>query len=118
MSKDKAVSKLDTIIGSETELNGDARVAGGLRLDGKVEGRLDVGDVFLTGPRSFFKGDVNCRNAVIAGRVEGNISASETVELQTGAQMFGNIACRNLVIQPGCFFEGSCKMVKTEAGEG
>ncbi|MGQ9707916.1 MAG: bactofilin family protein [bacterium] len=118
MSKDKTSGRLDTLIGSETALKGDLRVSGGLRLDGKVEGRLDIGDVFLTGPRSFLKGDVFCRCAVVAGRIEGNISASETVELQSGAQVFGNIACRSLVIQPGCFFEGSCAMVKGEKERG
>ncbi|MEO0067745.1 MAG: polymer-forming cytoskeletal protein [candidate division WOR-3 bacterium] len=117
MSKDKSIGKLDTIIGSETIIKGDLRVNGGLRLDGKVEGRLDIGDVFLSGVRSFLQGDVTCRGAVIAGRIEGNIFAKESVELQTGAQVIGNITCRNLVIQPGCFFEGNCKMVKGEQGE-
>lgn len=114
MSKDKTDGRLDTIIGTETVVKGELQVGGGLRLDGKFEGRLDVGDVILTGARSFLNGDVNCRSAVIAGRIEGNITARESVELQTGAQVIGNITSRSLVIQPGCFFEGNCTMVKGE----
>lgn len=114
MGKNKVGGKLDTVVGGDTTVNGDCRVAGSLRLDGRIEGRLDVADVFLTGPRSLLKGEVRCRAAVIAGRIEGNVFAGETVELQSGAQVFGNIACRQLVIQPGCFFEGSCSMIKTE----
>ncbi len=118
MSKDKNTGKLDTVIGSETQVIGDLRVDGGLRVDGKVEGRGDISDVFLTGPKSLFKGEVRCRRAVIAGRIEGNIIASESVELQTGAEVFGDITCRGLVIQPGCFFEGRCIMVKSQVDQG
>ncbi len=114
MVKDRTGGKLDTIIGGETTLKGDCRVAGSLRLDGQVEGRMDVAEAFLTGPRSLLKGEVRCRAAVIAGRIEGNIFAGDTVELQAGAQVFGNITCRELVIQPGCFFDGNCSMRKTE----
>ncbi len=117
MGKEKTpVGKLDTIIGEETVLKGDCRVNGGMRLDGQAEGKIDVADTFLTGPRSFLKGEAHCRNAVIAGRIEGNIFATETVELHTGAQVFGNITCRGLVIQPGCFFEGGCSMVRDGTG--
>lgn len=112
MSRDKNGGRIDTVIGSEAVLKGDLRVDGGVRLDGKLEGRMDVADVFLAGPRSFLKGEVHCRSAVIAGRIEGDIRAQELVELQTGAQVFGNITCRELVIQPGCFFEGKCTMLK------
>ncbi|MGB9741964.1 MAG: bactofilin family protein [candidate division WOR-3 bacterium] len=118
MSRERNGGKLDTVIGSETTVKGDLRVNGGLRLDGKLEGRLDIGDAFLAGPRSLLKGEVQCRSAVIAGRVEGDVRAYETVELQTGAQVFGNISCRELVIQPGCAFEGNCTMVRREPVEG
>jgi cytoskeletal protein CcmA (bactofilin family) len=118
MSRDKNGGKLDTVIGSETTVKGDLRVNGGLRLDGRLEGRLDVGDLFLAGPSSFLKGEVQCRSAVIAGRIEGDVRAKETVELQTGARVFGNISCQELVIQPGCAFEGNCTMVRKEAIEG
>lgn len=112
MAKDKSAGKLDTIVGSETSVNGDFRTQGSLRLDGQVEGRVDVTETFLAGPRAFLKGEVHCREAVIAGRIEGDIFATETVELQTGAEVFGNITCKGLVIQKDCLFEGRCSMVQ------
>jgi cytoskeletal protein CcmA (bactofilin family) len=56
---------------------------------------------------------VHCRDAVIAGRIEGNVFAAETVELQTGAQVFGNITGKGLVIQKDCVFQGNCAMTTT-----
>lgn len=114
MSKNQNDGRLDTVIGPETTVRGDFRVTGSVRLDGQVEGRMDVSETLVTGPRSLLKGDLNCRIAVIAGRIEGDIYAAEGVELQTGAQVFGNISCRGLVIQPECLFQGNCLMATTE----
>jgi len=116
MSKNRNDGRLDTVIGPETSVRGDIRVAGGVRLDGQVEGRMDVSETLVTGPRSLLKGELHCRAAVIAGRIEGDIYAADSVELQTGAQVFGNISSRGLVIQPDCLFQGNCSMV--QAGEG
>jgi cytoskeletal protein CcmA (bactofilin family) len=116
MSENRNDGRLDTVIGPETSVRGDIRVAGGVRLDGQVEGRMDVSETLVTGPRSLLKGELHCRAAVIAGRIEGDIYAADSVELQTGAQVFGNISSRGLVIQPDCLFQGNCSMV--QAGEG
>jgi cytoskeletal protein CcmA (bactofilin family) len=112
MARSRAEGKLDTVIGPETSVKGDLRVAGGVRLDGQVEGRMDITETLVTGPRSLLKGELHCRDAVIAGRVEGNVFATETVVLQTGAQVFGNISSKGLVIQKDCVYHGNCSMVQ------
>ena len=111
MSKNRNDGRLDTVIGPQTSVRGDFHVTGGVRLDGQVEGRMDVSETVVTGPKSLLKGELHCRAAVIAGRIEGDIYAEETVELQTGAQVFGNISSRGLVIQPDCMFQGNCTMM-------
>ncbi len=115
MAKDEG--KLDTVIGPDTIVKGDLRVSGSLRLDGQVEGRVDVTETFQTGPRSLLKGEAHARDAVIAGRVEGDINATGTVEMQAGAQLLGNISCKGLVIQRDCVFQGNCQMVAPEGGQ-
>ncbi len=112
MSKDRNEGKLDTVVGPETLVKGDFRVAGSLRLDGQIEGRLDVGETLLTGPRALLKGEAHCGDAVIAGRIEGNVFARETVELQSSGQLIGDVRCKGLVIQRGGIFQGNCSMTK------
>jgi len=114
MAKDRNEGKLDTVVGPETVVKGDFRVTGSLRLDGQVEGRLDVSETLLTGPRAFLKGEVHCGDAVIAGRIEGNVSARGPVELQSGAQLFGDVRCKGLVIQRGGVFQGNCSMIREQ----
>jgi len=110
MSKRDSEGKLDTVIGADTRVRGDFHVVGSVRLDGQVEGKMVVDETFLAGQKSLLKGELHCRDAVVAGRVEGNVVAEETVELQPGAEVFGDIRCKGIVIQRGCFFEGSCSM--------
>jgi cytoskeletal protein CcmA (bactofilin family) len=116
MAKNRNEGRLDTVVGPETSVTGDFRVTGSVRLDGQVEGRMDVTETLVTGPRSLLKGEVHCRDAVIAGKIEGDIFATEGVELQTGAQVFGDITSKGLVIQPDCVFQGNCSMVQADQG--
>jgi cytoskeletal protein CcmA (bactofilin family) len=110
MAKNQNDGRLDTVIGPGTSVRGDFSVTGGVRLDGQVEGRMDVTETIVTGPRSVLKGELHCRAAVIAGRIEGDVHAAEGVELQGGAQVYGNICSKGLVIQPECVFQGNCTM--------
>ena len=111
MAKNRNDGRLDTVIGPETSVRGDFRVAGGVRLDGQVDGRMDITETIVTGPRSLLKGELHCRAAVIAGRIDGDVYAAEGVELQSGAQVLGNVNSKGLVIQPECVFQGNCTMV-------
>ena len=116
MAKNRNDGRLDTVIGPETSVRGDFRVMGGVRLDGQVDGRMDITETIVTGPRSLLKGELHCRAAVIAGRVEGDVFAEEGVELQSGAQVYGNIISKGLVIQTNCVFQGNCAMVVASEG--
>jgi cytoskeletal protein CcmA (bactofilin family) len=106
----KSLDRLDTFLGKASNFKGDITTQGSIRIDGQIEGKINVSEAIITGPESFVKGDINCKDAVIAGRVEGNVFASENVELQSGASVLGDISCNNLIIGKNCFFEGKCHM--------
>jgi cytoskeletal protein CcmA (bactofilin family) len=106
----KNESGLDTVIGQGTRVQGEFQVSGCLRLDGRIEGRVEVSETFMAGQRSLLRGGLQCRDAVFAGRIEGDIVAVGAVELQTGAEVLGNITCGSIVIQRGCVFQGNCTM--------
>ncbi|MDW7987628.1 MAG: polymer-forming cytoskeletal protein [candidate division WOR-3 bacterium] len=112
----KQPEKLVTILGEDTNVKGDITVNGSARIDSQIEGKVNVSDMLIVGPRAFIKGDVNCKNAVIAGRIEGNVSAQMSIELQSGAYILGDISCASLVINKNCFFEGRCRMINTKGG--
>jgi cytoskeletal protein CcmA (bactofilin family) len=107
-------SKLDTVIGPETELKGELSVRGSLRLDGRIEGNVSVMDSLFMGKEAHIHGEVHCREGVIAGRIEGNVFAQGAVELQGGAVVIGDITCRNLILDREAFLDGRVKMVQAE----
>ncbi|MBS4014876.1 MAG: polymer-forming cytoskeletal protein [Candidatus Latescibacteria bacterium] len=103
-------SRLDTFVGKSTTLKGDIIIQGSIRIDGQIDGNIEVSETLICGNESFIKGNVTCKTAVIAGRIEGNITAQTAVELQSGANIMGDITCASLIIDKNCFFDGKCHM--------
>jgi cytoskeletal protein CcmA (bactofilin family) len=85
--------KIDSVVGHGTVLKGDIAVNGSIKIDGKVEGSVSIKDSLIVGKGSVVKGDIQCKSAIVGGRIEGNITAQELVEFQEGV-----------------VFEGNCKM--------
>lgn len=104
--------RLDTIIGKNVRIKGDIITETGLRFDGQIEGNIEVGSILITGKESFIKGDIRCKDAIVAGRIEGNLYVANALEMQSGAAIFGDIQCKRLIIQKDCFFEGKCQMAE------
>jgi cytoskeletal protein CcmA (bactofilin family) len=111
----KVESKLDTVIGPDTELKGDISVRGSLRLDGRVEGNVSVMDSLFMGKGSHVHGEVHCKDGIFAGKVEGNIVARGTIELQAGASVIGDVSCKSLVLDKQAFLDGRVKMSEEPA---
>ncbi|MBA3583755.1 MAG: polymer-forming cytoskeletal protein [Gemmatimonadetes bacterium] len=117
MSKREGTNGLSSLLGTGVDCDGTARVEGTLRLDGSFRGNLEVGETLIIGQSGWFRGTACGRSVIIAGRFEGEVLGTEQVELQKGGRMEGDVLTRSFVIEPGVFFEGSCKMEFTEADE-
>jgi cytoskeletal protein CcmA (bactofilin family) len=109
----KMEGKMNTLIGKDSVITGTIDVKGPLRIDGRVEGKVICGDTVTVGNDGFLKAEVNCKNATIAGRVEGNIKATEKLELQAKAEITGDLQTKWLVIEQGAVFSGACNMKET-----
>jgi cytoskeletal protein CcmA (bactofilin family) len=103
-------SKIDSVVGKGTVIDGNLRVNGSTKIDGTVKGSVNAKQTLIVGKDSLIKGDVVCRSAIIGGTVEGNLNVQEIVEFQSGARMLGDIMCKGLIVQEGVFFEGNCRM--------
>ena len=104
------VDEVNTIIGEGTTLKGDVRVDGSVQIDGDFEGTIDATDTLVVGDSGKVDGDANVANAIIGGRMYGNVFASGKIELQRGSQLLGDIKTRGLVIEDGVVFQGNCHM--------
>ena len=88
---------------------GELRFEGTLRVDCYVTGRLRslTGTLFVS-ETAEIESDIFVATAIIDGVMHGDIHATERVELQSHAQVFGYIESPALAIQPGALFEGQC----------
>ena len=88
-------ARIETVIGPQTVLEGDISFSGGLHIDGKVKGNIhaDSGSkaVLTVSEQGRIEGDVRVPNLVLNGTVQGNVFASERVELASHAKVAGNL---------------------------
>ncbi|MGL4524624.1 MAG: bactofilin family protein [Spirochaetia bacterium] len=102
---------IDTWIEDDVIFEGDAKLDKNLNICGRFSGSIIAeGDVFV-GKESTVVSNVTSRGSVyILGEVRGDIDAQERVELATDASLDGDVITGKMVIENGCYFNGSCKM--------
>jgi cytoskeletal protein CcmA (bactofilin family) len=84
-----------------------------LFIDGNVEGKVTFRNAVLTvGPNASVKGDIDAREIVVRGRVEGKLDGSERVQIWNSAKVNGDIRSQRIAIEDGAEFRG-----KVEAGK-
>lgn len=116
--KETAYGDMDTFISHQVEVKGEIHTKGSLRLDGKVEGIINAeGDIIL-GEKGMVKGEIKARNVMIAGLMEGNVSAAGRLEVSPSGRVNGDVACDVLAVEEGGIINGMIKMKKVESGQG
>ena len=108
--EERTLDSVNTIIGEGTTLKGDVKVEGSIQVDGDFDGTIEASDTLVVGETGKVEGDATVSNAVIGGRMYGNVFASSKIELQRGSQLLGDIKTRGLVIEDGVVFQGNCQM--------
>jgi cytoskeletal protein CcmA (bactofilin family) len=95
-------------IGKSVVIRGELTGNEDLYLDGEVEGNINLRDHKLViGPNGKIKASITARDVVVHGRVEGNVSASERVELKRACSLNGDVNTQRIVIEDGAFFKGA-----------
>lgn len=87
------ISKIDTLIGAETEIRGDLHFTGGLHVDGRIKGNVvaDGDAVLMLSERGSIEGEVRVPNIILNGTVTGDVHAAERAELASKARVRGNV---------------------------
>ncbi len=113
VARDIKDGNLRGFVGSGTALTGEVTFKAMLRIDGHLTGRItsDSGTL-IVGTTGQVDANIEVAMAVVHGSVNGDIVASQRLELGRAAKVFGNIKASNLVIEEGAIFEGNCLMVQ------
>jgi cytoskeletal protein CcmA (bactofilin family) len=113
LARDIKEGLLSGFVGNGTALTGEASFKGMLRVDGHLSGKVNSeGGTLIVGNNGQVDADIDVAIATIHGTVNGDIVASQRLELGRAAKVNGNIQTPSLVIEQGAVFEGSCRMVQ------
>src|SRR5450631_1964575 len=102
-------------IGKSVIVKGELSGSEDLYVDGEVEGSMSLrGQSLTVGPNGRVHANIEARNVIVHGRVDGNIQASDRVELRKSASLSGDISTARVAIEDGAFFKGSIDIQKAE----
>ena len=103
-------SDAHTILGRESKFEGKLTFEGAVRIDGEFKGEIFTDDVLLVGPTAEVRAELRVGSIIIHGLVEGDVYASESVEIKAPGRVRGTITTPNLTIEKGVKFDGTCRM--------
>jgi cytoskeletal protein CcmA (bactofilin family) len=103
----------NTQIGIGSSFRGTLLVSGTLRIDGEFEGDVLNCERLEIGEHGMMRADIEVKEALICGRVSGNIRALGTVEMKAGARVEGDVAAMTVAMEPGVHFTGRCTMLES-----
>jgi len=115
--KNKKTTRIDSLIGQNTEIQGEVRFSGGIHVDGKIKGKVigenDSTSLLSQSEHGEIEGEVRSPYIVINGIVNGDMHASRHVELLSNAKIKGNVYYNLVELSVGAEVNG--KLVHTPA---
>ena len=87
-----------SILAQGCTFKGEVHIQGVFRVEGDFDGTIRTPEQLVIGKTGVVRGDIQVKNAIIGGRVVGNITAETKIELQSGSHVEGDIRTRRLVI--------------------
>jgi cytoskeletal protein CcmA (bactofilin family) len=110
-------TKIDSLIGRQTELCGDLRFTGGLHVDGTIKGNVTAetnpSSVLTLSEHGTIQGDVKVANLLLDGVVIGDVYAEGHIELASKARITGNVYYTMIEMAMGAQVNGN--LVRGEA---
>ena len=104
------------LIGKSVVIKGELSGSEDLYIDGLVEGTIELrGNSLTIGPNGQVKASVTAKGVTISGKLEGNVNASDRLELRKTAIVLGDVATQRVSIEEGAYIKGKVDIQQKEA---
>ena len=90
-----------SVVDDRMLLRGDIETDGTIRVDGRVEGHAHRAGTLIVGTGGGVVGDVDAREVIVAGTIEGNVTATQRIEIESGAAVHGEIRAGAMLLRDG-----------------
>src|SRR5690606_17926585 len=98
------------VVAEGFELGGKLALNRPAIVNGRLRGLIQSTSHVTLGPASVVHADITARSVTVQGTVIGNVTAEESIHLETGSRVSGDLTAPAIAIDPGARFEGECKM--------
>lgn len=107
-------------IGKGLFIKGEITGSESLYIDGKIEGTINLpGNRLTVGRNGQVNAAINAREIVVLGKIKGNVSATDRVDIRAEGALTGDVSAARISIEDGAFFKGGIDIKKLEgAGKG
>ncbi len=107
---------IETIIGRNTCITGQVSGGGNIRVDGRVDGGLDIAGNAVIGETGIINGDIKAASLIVSGTVTGNANVEGNLSIYATGQLVGDVRVRSFNIADGGVFKGRSEMETKAAG--
>jgi cytoskeletal protein CcmA (bactofilin family) len=98
------------VLTAECEVKGTLKFSGELSFDGKLDGDIHSEGALTLGDNAVIKGNINVNSVVLRGKVTGNVTAKEKIDIKAKTELFGDVRSAKLVIEEGVTFVGKSEV--------
>jgi cytoskeletal protein CcmA (bactofilin family) len=114
-----AVTGEQATIGKGLFIKGEITGSESLFIDGKVEGSITIpGNRVTIGRNGQVSANISAREIVVLGKVRGNVTATDRVDIRAEGSLSGDVAAARISIEDGAFFKGGIDIRKPDAKPG
>lgn len=99
-----------SIIAAGMKITGDVDTTGVIKIEGSLQGTVRNARQVLLGRQGEVKGDINAKEVVLGGRVDGNVRGFDRVEVQGTSTINGDIQTKSIAIAEGAKLNGAVRM--------
>jgi cytoskeletal protein CcmA (bactofilin family) len=94
-------------------IKGEVTGSESLYIDGRVEGSINLaGNRVTVGRNGVVAANINAREIVVLGKVRGNLTASDRVDIRSDGSLTGDVVAARISIEDGAYFKGGIDIRK------
>lgn len=109
--------RIGAFLDDGSEIEGKYTCTGMVLLDANLRGEITARDTLIIGEHAVVEATVSAATLVVRGKLTGNVTATDRVELKRSARVTGDVEAPVVVMEAGCVLDGRCRMTKDEPAE-
>ena len=104
-----------TFFGEAAHFKGSLTYEGTVRIDGEFEGDISTQGTLVVGERGIINAEVSAGIVIVGGRINGNVHASQKVQMLSKSVVTGTLITPSIVVEDGALLNGACEMKRSIA---